>query len=50
VKRLAAAIAIAKRARRATAVEPWRFAVERARRHGVDVETWTPSARLWSAA
>jgi hypothetical protein len=26
----------------------WRFAVERVRRLGVDVERWTPSASLWS--
>lgn len=50
VKRLAAALAIAKCARGADAVEPWRFAIERARRHGVDVDTWTPSATLWSRA
>jgi len=49
-KRLGAALSIAKSARGADAVEPWRFAIERARRHGVDVETWTPSAALWSAA
>ncbi|HYU25466.1 MAG TPA: hypothetical protein VEO74_09705, partial [Thermoanaerobaculia bacterium] len=49
-KRLGAALSIAKNARSADAVEPWRFAIERARRHGVDVETWTPSAALWSAA
>jgi hypothetical protein len=48
VKRLGAALSIAKEARGADAVEPWRFAIERARRHGVDVETWTPSATLWS--
>jgi hypothetical protein len=47
-KRLAAALSIAKTARTAAAVEPWRFAIERARRHGIDVETWTPSATLWS--
>lgn len=49
VQRLGAALSIAKTARSASAVEPWRFAVERARRHGVDVETWTPSPTLWSA-
>lgn len=49
-QRLGAAMAIAKSARSASAGEPWRFAVERARRHGVDIETWTPSARLWSKA
>ena len=48
VKRLGAAISIAKLARTPNALEPWRFAIERARRHGVDVETWTPSASLWS--
>jgi len=49
-KRLGAALSIAKLARTTAAVEPWRFAVERARRHGVDVETWTPTAALWSMA
>ncbi|HUP62599.1 MAG TPA: hypothetical protein VNA69_19510 [Thermoanaerobaculia bacterium] len=49
-KRLASALAVAKTARSAAAVAPWRFALERARRHGVDIETWTPSATLWSAA
>jgi hypothetical protein len=48
-RRLGAALSIAKAAHGADAVEPWRFAIERARRHGVDVETWTPSATLWSA-
>ncbi|HVG25517.1 MAG TPA: hypothetical protein VND45_15275 [Thermoanaerobaculia bacterium] len=48
VNRLGSALAIAKCARTASAVEPWRFAIERARRHGVDVDTWTPSATLWS--
>lgn len=50
VERLAAALSIAKNARSAAAVEPWRFALERARRQGIDVETWTPSAALWSKA
>ena len=49
-KRLGAALSVAKAARSAGAVEPWRFAIERARRHGIDVETWTPSAALWSHA
>jgi len=40
--RLAAALAIAKNAKRPV-VEPWRFAIERVRRHGVDVDTWAPS-------
>lgn len=48
--RLGTALAVAKTARTAKAIEPWRFAIERARRHGVDVETWTPSATLWSAS
>jgi hypothetical protein len=48
VERLAAALSIAKSARSAAAVEPWRFALERARRQGIDVETWTPSPALWS--
>jgi hypothetical protein len=47
-QRLGSALAIAKTAHRANAVEPWRFAIERVRRFGVDVETWTPSATLWS--
>jgi hypothetical protein len=50
LKRLGSALAVAKSARTANAIEPWRFAVARAQRHGVDVESWTPSARLWSAA
>jgi hypothetical protein len=28
----------------------WRFALERLRREGVDVERWTPTAALWAAA
>ena len=47
-QRLGAALSVGKSARSATAVEPWRFAVERVRRHGVDIETWTPAAALWS--
>jgi hypothetical protein len=50
VQRLAAALSLAKSARSAGALEPWRFAIERVRRQGVDVETWTPSATLWSLA
>jgi hypothetical protein len=49
-QRLGGALAVAKRARTASAVEPWRFALERLRRQGLDVETWTPSAELWSNA
>jgi hypothetical protein len=48
VQRLAAAMALAKQASSSAAVEPWRFALERVRRQGVDIETWTPSATLWS--
>lgn len=46
-QRMGAAMAIAKRAR-GNAVEPWRFVVERVRRQGVDVDTWTSAASLWS--
>ncbi|HEY6136170.1 MAG TPA: hypothetical protein VI670_00230 [Thermoanaerobaculia bacterium] len=46
-RHLAAALSIAKLAQTPNAVEPWRFAIERARLLGVDVETWTPSATLW---
>lgn len=48
VRRLASALAMGKAAQHDGAVEPWRFALERARRHGIDVDTWTPSATLWS--
>ena len=53
--RLANALAIAKRSAtrattrsQSTAVEPWRFAVERLRRHAVNFETWTPTT-IWRA-
>jgi len=46
-RHLAGALSIAKLAQTPAAVEPWRFAIERARRLGVDVETWTPSPTLW---
>jgi hypothetical protein len=46
-RHLASALSIAKFAQTPNAVEPWRFAIERARRLGVDVETWTPSETLW---
>lgn len=49
-RRLGAALSISKRARTAAAVEPWAFALARARRHGIDVDAWVPTARLWSAA
>ncbi len=47
VQHLAAALALAKSAQSGAAVEPWRFAIERVRRQGVDIETWTPSSALW---
>lgn len=47
-QRLGAAVATAKAARTSEAAEPWRFAIERVRRQGVDVETWSPAASLWS--
>jgi hypothetical protein len=45
--KLGAALAFAKSA---SSADAWRFAVERVRRLGVDVERWTPSASLWSEA
>lgn len=30
-----------------SAMEPWRFAMERVRLEGVDVATWTPAAHIW---
>jgi hypothetical protein len=45
-KSLASALSLAKGATR-SAIEPWRFAVERVRRHGVDVDSWTPADTLW---
>lgn len=47
-QRLGAALATAKSARTSEAAEPWRFAIERVRRQGVDVETWSPAASLWN--
>src|SRR5204863_5876406 len=46
-RHLAGALSIAKLARTEAGVEPWRFAVERVRRLGVDVKTWTPASKLW---
>ena len=46
-QRLGGAMAFAKSARTSAAAEPWRFAVARIQRLGVDVATWTPSAALW---
>ena len=50
VQRLGGALAVAKAARTPAAVEPWRFAVARIERLGVDVESWTPTAALWETA
>jgi hypothetical protein len=47
--KLGAAIAFAKISSRG-AVEPWRFAIERVRRLGVDIERWTPADTLWRRA
>lgn len=49
VRRLAAALIAAGAAEERT-MPPWRFAVERMRREGVDVDRWTPSAAIWQAA
>ena len=49
-KRLGGALAIAKAARTPAAAAPWRFAVARVERLGVDVERWLPSPSLWSAS
>jgi hypothetical protein len=46
-KVLAGAISTAKRSA-APPIPPWHFALERMRRYGVDVETWTPKDTLWS--
>ncbi|HET8775407.1 MAG TPA: hypothetical protein VFP80_16525, partial [Thermoanaerobaculia bacterium] len=46
VKSLASALAVAKRSA-APPVPPWRFAMERVRRLGVHVDTWTPADTLW---
>lgn len=45
-QKMGSAFAVAKEAR-GSAIEPWRFVVERVRRLGVDVDTWTPEASLW---
>lgn len=46
-KTLASAMAIAKQAA-SPAIAPSAFAIARAQRHGVDVQTWAPSPALWS--
>jgi hypothetical protein len=43
---LASALVLAKR-EPSPDLPPWRFAVERVRRRGVDVDTWTPHDSLW---
>jgi hypothetical protein len=48
--KLGASMAFAKSESSRRAVAPWRFAVERVRRFGVDVARWTPSESLWRAA
>ncbi len=49
VKSLASALAVAKLSA-APPVPPWQFAMERVRRLGVNVDTWTPSDTLWRPA
>jgi hypothetical protein len=52
-KSLAGALAIAKRSADppiAASIAPWQFAMERVRRRGVNVDTWTPNDTLWSPA
>jgi hypothetical protein len=49
VRRLAAAL-VAARGDHHAAIDPSDFALERLRLFGVDVERWTPSPSLWSAA
>jgi hypothetical protein len=48
-RRLAVAL-VAARGHAAPDLPAWRFALERVRREGVDVDRWTPSAALWAAA
>ena len=47
-QRLGNAMAVAKQAR-TRSIEPYRFAIERVRRLGVDVANWTPAESLWRA-
>lgn len=49
VKSLAGAISVAKRSEHPP-IAPWQFAMERVRRLGVDVDTWTPADTLWRPA
>jgi len=48
--KLGDAIAFAKGWSTPLPVEPWRFARERVRRLGVDVDRWTPNDSLWRSA
>jgi hypothetical protein len=48
-RRLAASL-VAARDGASPGLPAWRFALERLRREGVDVDRWTPSAALWAAA
>jgi hypothetical protein len=48
-RRLAAAL-VAARGNTTPDVPAWRFALERLRREGVDVDRWTPSSTLWATA
>jgi hypothetical protein len=48
-RRLAASL-VAARDGASPGLPAWRFALERLRREGVDVDRWTPSAALWTAA
>jgi hypothetical protein len=47
-RRLAEHLAAARRG--AGGLEPWRFALERLRVSGVDVDSWVPTGALWSRA
>ena len=47
-RRLAASLVAARQD--AAGLSPWRFAVERLRREGVDVDRWTPGAAMWRVA
>ena len=44
---LATALLAAKSMHSST-VEPWQFALERLQLEGIDTETWTPTAQMWS--
>ena len=48
--KLGDAMAFAKSSAARREIAAWQFARERVRRHGVDVERWTPTDALWRAA